>query len=403
MTVGAGSGPEMSADAGRATDWPALIGVIAAVSVFAIAQGLTYPLLSFILAENGASPTTVGLSAAMTPLGLIASSPCITWLARRIGASSLVLGSVVLATAVLTLLGAIQNVWVWFPLRFLLGAAINPLFVLSEAWMIVMAAPRHRGRAMGLYAATLSAGYAAGPFTLLLIGTKGFLPFLVGLAAFATCGMTLSAIRRSLPDLGGREGSASIRRFVVLAPMLLFAVLLAAAFEQAYLSLMPVYGFGYGLKATQISGFIAVLIVGNVALQVPLGLAAERWRPRAALVVCSALTAAGCLIQPLLMGTPAMWVLAFFLGALSYGAYTVALVELGERFSGSMLVAGNASFALMWGLGSLVGPMMIGAAMDLLGIQSLPLAFAGLLFAFAALSGLALPPPRREGVRRNGR
>jgi hypothetical protein len=35
--------------AGAETPWAALAGVIATVSVFAIAQGLTYPLLSFIL------------------------------------------------------------------------------------------------------------------------------------------------------------------------------------------------------------------------------------------------------------------------------------------------------------------------------------------------------------------
>ncbi|RVC40259.1 MFS transporter, partial [Mesorhizobium sp. M4B.F.Ca.ET.088.02.2.1] len=33
--------------------WAAITGVIATVSVFAIAQGLSYPLLSFILQRQG--------------------------------------------------------------------------------------------------------------------------------------------------------------------------------------------------------------------------------------------------------------------------------------------------------------------------------------------------------------
>jgi fucose permease len=68
-------------------------------------------------------------------------------------------------------------------------------------------------------------------------------------------------------------------------------------------------------------------------------------------------------------------------GALSYGIYTVALVELGERFSGAMLVAGNAAFALMWGIGGMAGPPATGALMDAIGIQGLPVGFALLCIA----------------------
>ncbi len=44
------------------------------------------------------------------------------------------------------------------------------------------------------------------------------------------------------------------------------------------------------------------------------------------------------------------------MGGVGYGVYTMALVELGNRFHGSVLVAGNAAFALMWGAGGIVDP-----------------------------------------------
>ena len=108
-----------------------------------------------------------------------------------------------------------------------------------------------------------------------------------------------------------------MKGFASQAPTLLFAVLLAAAFEQAYLSLFPPYGLAYALSEAEVATLLSVLIVGNVVIQVPLGLAAERWQPRLVLIVCAALTAVGCLLQPLLMGTPLVWPLAFCLGALS--------------------------------------------------------------------------------------
>ncbi|TJX45717.1 MAG: MFS transporter, partial [Mesorhizobium sp.] len=107
--------------------WAAITGVIATVSVFAIAQGLSYPLLSFILQRQGVSPAMIGLSAAMTPVGFILSSPLIPGLARRFGAARTALTCAALSAVVLALIGWTQNVYLWFPLRFLIGVVTNPL------------------------------------------------------------------------------------------------------------------------------------------------------------------------------------------------------------------------------------------------------------------------------------
>src|SRR3954447_21925007 len=107
--------------------WAAITGVIATVSVFAIAQGLSYPLLSFILQRQGVSPAMIGLSAAMTPIGFIVSSPIIPALARRFGAGRTALTCAALSAVVLALIGWTQDLYAWFLLRFLIGAATNPL------------------------------------------------------------------------------------------------------------------------------------------------------------------------------------------------------------------------------------------------------------------------------------
>ena len=44
---------DLQPEATEPTPWAAIAGVIATVSVFAIAQGLSYPLLSFILQRQG--------------------------------------------------------------------------------------------------------------------------------------------------------------------------------------------------------------------------------------------------------------------------------------------------------------------------------------------------------------
>jgi hypothetical protein len=64
-------------------------------------------------------------------------------------------------------------------------------------------------------------------------------------------------------------------------------------------------------------------------------------------------------------------------------------VDLGTRYTGSMLVAANAAFALMWGLGGITGPSGTGAIMNAIGVEGLPvvLGLLCLVLTGAALRG----------------
>jgi MFS family permease len=369
------------------TPWAAIAGVIATVSVFAIAQGLSYPLLSFILQRQGVSPGMIGLSAAMTPIGFIVSSPLIPVVSRFFGAGRTALSCAALSALLLALIGWTQDVYAWFLLRFLLGVAVNPLYVLSEVWMIALAPPARRGRIMGIYTTLISAGFAAGPLCLLFVGSEGWPPFLVGIVAFGICGLCLALVLHRLPDMNG-EGSRhiSVFAFIPMAWLLLFAVVVAAGFEQGILALLPVYGTSYGIAESSMAALLAVMIAGNIALQVPLGLLAERWSARVVRLGCVTATVLGCVLLPILIESPAVWPFIFIWGAVSYGIYTMTIIELGERFTGSMLVAGNAAFSMMWGVGGIAVPPAAGAAMEVLGAPGLPLALGLICLLLTVLS-----------------
>jgi MFS family permease len=371
------------------TPWAAIAGVIATVSVFAIAQGLSYPLLSFILQRQGVSPGMIGLSAAMTPIGFVVSSPLIPAVARRFGAGRTALWCAALSALVLALIGTFQDVYAWFGLRFLLGIVTNPLYVLSEVWIIALAPPARRGRIMGTYTTIISAGFAAGPVCLIFVGSEGWPPFLVGIFAFVACGVCLGAVLHRLPDMnGGGSHGVSVLGFVPLAWLLLFAVVVAAGFEQGVFALLPVYGVSHGIAEAAMSARLAVMIAGNIALQVPLGLLAERWSARRVRFGCVVATLIGCAVLPVVIDTPLVWPFVFVWGAVSYGIYTMTIIELGERFTGRMLVAGNAAFAMMWGIGGIAVPPMAGAAMNVLGSPGLPLVLGLMLLLLAILGAV---------------
>ena len=53
--------------------------------------------------------------------------------------------------------------------------------------------------------------------------------------------------------------------FVPLAWLLLFAVVVAAGFEQGVLALLPVYGAHYGIAEARMSALLSLMIAGNIS------------------------------------------------------------------------------------------------------------------------------------------
>jgi MFS family permease len=352
--------------------WAAMAGIIATVTVFAVAQGLTYPLLSFILERQGTTPGLIGSSAAMTPLGFIVSAPFIPALARGVGGARLAILCSILAALTLIAIAWTQEVWAWMPLRFLLGFFANPLYVISETWLISITPASRRGRIMGLYSSIVSGGFAIGPLSLGLAGTQGWPPFMIGIVAFLLSGVIVLAVVPRLPRMPHEGEATSVGSFVALAPLLLFAVFAAAAFEQVLLSMFAVYGAALGSAEERIASLITCFVAGNAVLQILLGRVAEKSGSTRTMLFCALASLAGCLLLPTVFHSWLIWPLVFVWGGVSFGIYTVSLIQLGERFTGPALIAGNAAFALVWGLGGIVGPPATGLAMQLIGHQGLP-------------------------------
>lgn len=362
------------------------------IAIFAVAQGLTYPLLSFILERQGVSSTLIGLNTAMTPLGLTLSAPLVPVLAIRYGSARIALVSVVALATLLALIGLFQDASIWLLLRFLLGFSINGLYVTSETWINILAPKQIRGRILGFFSACLAAGFAIGPFIIVLVGSRGWPPFLVGIAMVALSGLLLLFVMNRLPAFDQTEKS-SVRSFLPLAPYLLLVIVIAAAFDQGTLALLPIYGLGYGWDEATMATAIGIFTIGNILFQAPIGWFADIWSRRGVMAVLCVLTVAGAVCLP--WAIHHLWLLMpllFVWGSAALGVYTIALVELGDRFTGAVLLSGNAAFAAMWGIGGMIGPPVFGGAMDSIGLNGLPL-MLGMSYLVLALITLSRRSP----------
>ena len=165
--------------------------------------------------------------------------------------------------------------------------------------------------------------------------------------------------------------------------MLLLAVGSFSVFDAATLSLFPVYGVQLGLDVAAAANILTALILGNVVLQFPIGWLCDRFAYRWVLVGCALTTTTTLMLLPLVMDSVLKWPLLVLMGTTGYGVYTVSLVALGNRFSGTELVNGASSFAIVWGFGALIGSVSGGWVMLGFGSHGLPLSLALVYLALA--------------------
>ena len=60
-----------------------------------------------------------------------------------------------------------------------------------------------------------------------------------------------------------------------------------------------------------------------------------------------------------------LYFILFFWGACISGFYTLALIIVGKKYKGSSLAGANTAVVAMFGVGSLIGPPIVGASMGL--------------------------------------
>lgn len=369
-----GSGPESG------MRWLAISAAIAAISVVGIAIGLGVPLLSVILEGRGYSASMIGLNTAVAGIASIAAAPLATPLAARFGVVPTMLAMIMAGGLSFVGFYFADSFWLWFPLRAVLHSALTLLFILSEFWISASAPPQRRGLVLGIYATVLSLGFAFGPWLFAQVGSDGFLPFGIAFALVLLAAIPVLLAWRESPDMRKEEATSGFLRYVFLVPTATAAVLVFGAVETGGFALFPVYGARIGYSEADAALLLSVIGLGNVLLQIPLGMLSDRVRDRRHILIgCAAIGLAGMLLLPLLAASwMASAAVLFIWGGVVAGLYTIGLAHLGSRLSGRDLASANAAFVFCYGIGMLIGPQMIGVGMDTLG----PNGFAWSLAAF---------------------
>jgi len=381
-----------------------LAALMTTAAIVGATLALTFPLLSLVLAANGAKVATIGLNAAAHGLGVIIAAPFFGQVLLRLGAARAMRTGLAVAALLLFAMPWHVDPTLWFVVRLAFGAASTIVFVVSEAAINALVEDHRRGRVLGLYGTMFAVGYALGPLIIAGLGSDGLTPFLAGVGILLLGIAPTFAMPSIDRALGGSPGAYAARRLFGLwrtAPLILAAGGVVAVIETSQFALLPVWGLAHGMAEGGTALLLGLWIGGNILLQYPVGRLADRLPRRHLLAACAGLATllSLALTSPAVVGQPALlWPVLLVHGGMSGGIYVLALALMGERFKGASLAGANAAFILTYELGAMTGPPTAGLALWGFGPMGLPLVFATALCVLVPAALLATAPPRRQHV-----
>jgi MFS family permease len=280
-------------------------------------------------------------------------------------------------------------------LRFVSGCALGLTWIASEIWMNSVSGTESRGTVMGIYGTVFSIGIVAGPVLLEFTGTQGAKPFVIGASCLLLTLLPLAVLRQVTSAAQEFTPLRGLSDTLRTAPIVMLAALVAGLVESADLTLLPLFGMHSGLDERTALLLVAVFMAGNVVLQVPIGLLADRYGRKALLGICALTSCVGPLLLQASLGNPLLlWPLLFVWGGTLYAFYSQGVALLGEEFAVENLPSANTLFVMVYCLGGVIGPSAGGMAMDLWPVRGLPVLLSGA--ALLMLGGLALGVARGD-------
>ncbi|ART62267.1 MFS transporter [Kushneria marisflavi] len=347
--------------------------------IFGIGNGFLMSLVTVRLDAAGESATTIGWISAAFHAGLVIGALFSDRILLRIGhiRAYACFGALVAVTVLA------QGLWVnaefWFVMRFLCGWATLGVYLVIESWLLSASDPKVRGRLLALYMIAL---YGAGVIGQLLLGVADIgddsAAFMVIAILAALSILPLGLIPRVSPLIEHAE-PLSPWRLITVTPTGVAGCFVAGLLISAVYSLLPLYLQRSGLELSDVGRMMAVVILGAMLLQYPIGRWSDRHDRQMVLILTSLALSALCFgllwigDGPLLMAG-----MLFLIGGSVFVLYPVSISHASDRAPAGALVRMSQGLLLINELGATFSPPLITPVMSRLGNGGLFMTMGGL-------------------------
>jgi MFS family permease len=360
-----------------------LIPLCLASFLWAFGFGVSAPLASLWLQDAGIGDSLIGLNTGIYFLGIVLAASLVPRFLERWGYGCLLVGMIVSAVTIgLFPWGA--SLAGWFGLRSLTGVGSALSLVSLETFINRRSAPERRALNFGCYAFSIALGMALG--TLVGMAIYPWSPrnaFAIGAVTPLLAAAVILGWRPAFPS--STQDRRRPATYSVVRNFLSFGSTWSQGFmEGCMVGLLPLYLLYVGLSETTASYLMSGLMIGVILAQVPVAWLADRFGRAGILAACNVLTLVGLVGLLFSFGTMWLAICLFVAGACSGAFYPLGLALLGDRIPASALARANGCYLSINSLGSLVGPILAGHAMDRFGRPSLfvvGVVAVGLVFA----------------------
>ena len=347
-----------------------LLRVILAISLAGVVAGINLPLSTLTLKHWGISSSIIGLAASMMGLSAAVTTPFLPRMVNLFGQIPVLRVSLVTLPLAILALPIFQNLYAWFLLRFIIGLAATVIWVLSEIWINSFAEDRTRGRIIAIYTSLLSLGFIIGVLIMSFTSVETFGGFYIS----ASLAIVVALPLWSMKDIGDFEApmNISFSKYLFSSPILMGSSWMMGFLYAASAGLLPVFALPYvNEDYTAASRTVAWLASGELMLPLLIGWLADKYDKRKLMILLTIIAVFVLFLIPVFFHLPMLrFLLLFLLGGVTMGFYVLGLTMLGEQYKGQVLVSANASFIFFLSIGEILGPPIIGRAMDIFGYSA---------------------------------
>jgi MFS family permease len=350
-------------------------------------NGLHSLLLPLAGTAAGFSTAELGMVGAGWATGFVIGCIAAPMVVRRVGHIRAFACSAACAAAIILLNGLFVHPLAWILLRVGSGFFLAGSFMIIESWLNERATNESRGTIFAVYLMVTYAAITAGQLgvgagdpgttTLFMSGA-----ILFSLAILPTA-LSTAASPRPLTSV-----KIDLRTLFRNSPVAFLTVLLVGVVNGAFGTLAAVWGARIGLPTPLIAVMMGMTVISGAITQVPAGRISDMTDRRYVIATVAILAALTGLAILLLQPTEPRFVLILVgcYGALTYPLYGLAVAHANDYADAGDFVAVSGGLLLLYGAGTMVGPLAASAAMTALGPYAL---FAVTAASHAAIAGYA--------------
>lgn len=264
----------------------------------------------------------------------------------------------------------------WLSLRFIGGFATAGLFIVIESWLLVQGTINTRGQVLAVYMLTLYAAQALGQFLINLAPPETLTLFCVTAILCSLSVIPLANTRVGGPQIG-EPASLSLKTLYQKTKSGLIGCFCAGLILASIYGLLPLFISKQTQDISDVALYMALTILGGMALQFPVGRLSDYIDRRIVLIIITGLM----VLVSLFMTTAFHWysmslLMIFIFGGFAFTIYPVSISIACDVLEFEEIIAGTQGLLLAYSAGAMIGPFLSSIAMRYFGSTGLFLYFA---------------------------